>query len=126
MALHKKSWAVLPFIVLILCWAAAATSPKAANLLVETGFLTPQSSALFDLPGAHGAGLGVFNVLLYVGVMFVVGPIWSVATSLDYVWDSDFHDDNEAPVAEPTAPRVRKSADKDKKDQGSKFADLDE
>lgn len=126
MALHKKSWAVLPFIVLILCWAAAAASPKAANLLVETGFLTPQSSALFVLPGAQGAGLGVFNVLLYVGVMFVVGPIWSVATSLDYVWDSDFHDDNEPQAVEPAAPGVRKSADKGKKDQSSKFADLDE
>lgn len=126
MALHKKSWAMLPFVVLILCWAVAAASPKAANLLVETGFLTPQPSALFDLPGAHGAGLGVFNVLLYVGVMFIIGPIWSVATSLDYVWDSDFHDDNESPAVEPSAPGVHKSAVKSKKDQGSKFADLDE
>lgn len=126
MALHKKSWAILPFVVFILCWVAAATSPKAANLLVETGFLTPQPSALVDLPGAHGAGLGVFNALLYVGVMFVVGPVWSVATSLDYVWDSDFHDDDESPDVEPAAPGVRKSADKSKKDQSSKFADLDE
>lgn len=54
---------------------------------METGLLTTKDSAFLHLPGSHGAGIGVFSVVIYVGVGLVAGPIVSLFSALDFVWD---------------------------------------
>ena len=63
------------------------SSPRTAEFLVETGLLAPTGSALILLPGAHGTGVGLASVIIYVGVGFVLGSLFSLSKALDYVWD---------------------------------------
>lgn len=87
MKLHSSSWVLAPVILFILVWISSVSSQSAAESLVETGLLTTKDSAFLHLPGSHGAGVGVFSTVIYVGVGLVVGPIVSLFSALDFVWD---------------------------------------
>lgn len=87
MKLHSISWAICPVVIFILVWAVAGTSHAAAEAIVETGLLAAADSTVIPLPAAHGAGLGVSSLIIYTGIGFVVGPVVSLFTALDFVWD---------------------------------------
>ena len=87
MKLHSSSWVLAPVILFILVWVSSISSQSVAESLVETGLLTTKDSAFLHLPGSHGAGIGVFSVVIYVGVGLVSGPIVSLFSALDFVWD---------------------------------------
>ena len=87
MKLHSSSWVLAPVILFILVWVSSISSQSVAESLVETGLLTTKDSAFLHLPGSHGAGIGVFSVVIYVGVGLVAGPIVSLFSALDFVWD---------------------------------------
>lgn len=89
MGLHKPFWGVIPVLMFSASWGFASTSNDAANQLVEIGLLSPRDASLFVLPGARGAGLGAFNLLLYVGIMIVVGAAISLLQALNYIWDEE-------------------------------------
>ena len=89
MKLHSSSWVLAPVILFILVWVSSISSQSVAESLVETGLLTTKDSAFLHLPGSHGAGIGVFSVVIYVGVGLVSGPIVSLFSALDFVWDDE-------------------------------------
>lgn len=110
MKLHSPSWVLAPIILFILVWLSSISSQSAAESLVETGLLTTKDSAFLHLPGSHGAGIGVFSVVIYVGVALVVGPVVSLFSALDFMWDDKdmvrIEDDQDRGSAEKDAVSV--------------------
>lgn len=84
MKLYTPAWAYAPLLVLVVVWAMSSASEPAANMLVETGLLAPGSESLILLPGAHGGGLAASSFIIYLGLVFVLGPLFTLADALEY------------------------------------------
>lgn len=71
------------------CWAIALMSPTGADALVEVGLFSPGTQALgFPLPGANGVVIGLFNVLMFVGIGLVSTGVALACRETVFAWDT--------------------------------------